>query len=195
MDLSNLFQIDFPDYDIIYEGEVVSIPNKNKPYRDDSEKKSWTIKVRPEIPTNFNGKNYFINGRGREVIYYGWSDYGDLSIQPGKKYRFLLSEGKGEKGGWWWLEGKDKLIPSYLDDIHFNKLLLELFAKTNDLSILENEELYNSGKTKITDQNPYHKWLKIFQTLCVKMAISESELKTIYLRKNEKNKLRAQEKG
>jgi len=78
--------------------------------------------------------------------------------------------------------------------LHFNELLLELFYKTVGLPILEGEELYSSGKTKITNQNTYYEWLKIFQILCIKMAIGESELKTIYLRKNEKNKLRAREK-
>ena len=73
--------------------------------------------------------------------------------------------------------------------------MLELFAQTNDLSILEKEELYRSGKTKITNQKAYQEWLKTFQVLGAKLAISEPELKTIYLRKNEKDKLRAEGKG
>jgi len=73
--------------------------------------------------------------------------------------------------------------------------LLELFAKTNDLSILKNEELYNLGKTKISDQkNTYYEWLKVFCVLCEKLPINEKELLNIYLAKNKINQQRAREK-
>ena len=92
------------------------------------------------------------------------------------------------------IELADLSLPIEKQALHFNELLLELFYKTVDLSILEEEDLYNSGKTKITNQNTYYEWLKIFQTLCAKLSISEPELKVIYLRKNEKNQGRAAEK-
>lgn len=92
------------------------------------------------------------------------------------------------------IELVDFSFPIEKQSLHFNELLLELFHKTNNLSILEEEELYYSGKTKITNQNTYYEWLKLFQTLCAKLSISELELKTIFLRKNEKNRGRATEK-
>lgn len=76
----------------------------------------------------------------------------------------------------------------------FNKLLLELFYKTNNLFILKNEELYNLGKTKISDQNTYYEWLKVFCALCKKLSVNEKELLDIYLTKNKINQQRAREK-
>ena len=92
------------------------------------------------------------------------------------------------------VELTDFSFPAEKQELHFNKLLLKLFAQTNDLSILEKEELYKLGKTKITNQKSYQEWLKTFQILGAKLAISEQELLTIYLRKNEKNQVRATEK-
>ena len=88
----------------------------------------------------------------------------------------------------------DFSFPTGQQELHFNKLLLDFFVKTNDLSVLEKEELYNSEKIKITNQKTYQEWLETFQVLCAKLAINEPELKAIYLRKHEKNKLRAEEK-
>lgn len=88
----------------------------------------------------------------------------------------------------------DFSFPIAKRELHFNKLLLEFFAKTNELSILEEEELYLLGKTKISDQKTYQEWIKMFQILSAKLAINEEELKNIYLQKNEKNKLRAIQK-
>lgn len=91
------------------------------------------------------------------------------------------------------IELADFSFPVEKQVLHFNKLLLEFFTKTNDLFVLKEEELYNSGKTKITDQKTYYEWLKIFQILCAKLLTNGQELLIIYLRKNEKNRTRAKD--
>ena len=89
--------------EIIYEGKVIFI-DKNKPYSQGAIGKgnmAWMIKVEPEIPDQLN-----INNQGRDKIYYAFDDYGELDIQVGKKYKFLIQKSEG----WWQLEGSDKVF-------------------------------------------------------------------------------------
>lgn len=78
----------------------------------------------------------------------------------------------------------------------FNKLLLEFFAKTNDLSIvaakIENQDFYQSKKIDI-EPSSYHHWWSIFSKLCQKLQIDEQELLAIYWRKNKINYQRVEE--
>ena len=92
--------------DIVFEGKVISI--KRKSYRqgdyEDLLRKNrivLEIRVEPKVPYALG-----INSSGRDKIYYAWSDYGDLDIQEGKKYQFLIQK----SNGWWQLEGQNKLI-------------------------------------------------------------------------------------
>ena len=92
--------------DIVFEGKVISVERKS--YRQgDSEdllrknRIALEIKVEPNIPFALG-----INSSGMDKIYYACSDYGELDIQEGRKYKFLIQK----SNGWWQLEGKDKLI-------------------------------------------------------------------------------------
>jgi len=82
-------------------------------------------------------------------------------------------------------------------DLPFNELLLNFFVKTNDLFIVEDEQFYKLGATKLTEKKAiitYHNWLKIFNQICNKLSINEQELLDIYLEKNRINQQRAKEK-
>ncbi len=79
-------------------------------------------------------------------------------------------------------------------DWTFNKLLLDFFAKTNNLFILKKPDLYNLEKVEIANQSSYHEWLKTFQELCGKLPIDEKELLDVYLHKNKINQERAKAK-
>jgi hypothetical protein len=81
--------------DIVFEGEVVAI-NK-KIYRQGNSKDllrknrvALEIRVEPEMPYQPG-----INSSGRDKIYYALSDYGELNIQVGKRYKFLIQMSKG----------------------------------------------------------------------------------------------------
>ena len=72
----------------------------------------------------------------------------------------------------------------------FNELLLDFFAKTNDLYVEKNEQFYNlENKETIKDKtkNTYHEWWWIFEKVCWKLKIGENELLDIYLEKNRTN--------
>jgi len=79
-------------------------------------------------------------------------------------------------------------------DWTFNKLLLDFFAKTNNLFIPEEPELYDLEKAKITNQSTYHNWLKIFNEICNKIPIGKQELLEVYLQKNRINQERSRAK-
>jgi len=90
----------------VFEGKVVSIERKVYPQWDSEDllrknKIALEIRVEPKIPYALG-----INSSGRDIIYYGLSDYGELDIQVEKRYKFLIQKFKG----WWQLEGKDKII-------------------------------------------------------------------------------------
>lgn len=78
----------------------------------------------------------------------------------------------------------------------FNELLLDFFAKTNDLYVEKNEQFYNLKNNKINDKakNNYYDWLSTFNQTCQKLKIDENELMEVYLAKNKINQGRAQEK-
>ncbi|CAG8851355.1 5981_t:CDS:1, partial [Racocetra persica] len=78
----------------------------------------------------------------------------------------------------------------------FNELLLDFFAKTNNLYIEENEQFYNFGDSEIPEnkKNTYYDWLRIFNHISEKLQIDEQKLLDIYLAKNEINLQRAQAK-
>ena len=71
----------------------------------------------------------------------------------------------------------------------FNELLLDFFAKTNDLHVEKNEEFYKLENRKISDRakNTYYEWWKVFENVCEKLNINEPELLDIYLEKNRIN--------
>jgi hypothetical protein len=76
--------------DITYEGEVVAI--RERMYRQGNSRDllrktrvALEIRVEPEIPYQPG-----INSGGRDKIYYALSDYGNLNIREGKRYRFLI---------------------------------------------------------------------------------------------------------
>ena len=78
-------------------------------------------------------------------------------------------------------------------ELSFNELLLEFFARTNDLYIAEKEEVYKLEKAKINEkgQKSYHDWWKKFGYICWKLKLNEKELTEVYLTKNKINQQRA----
>ena len=86
----------------------------------------------------------------------------------------------------------DLLLIDKREDFPFNKLLLDFFAKTNDLYIEEKEEVYKYKNKK--GQKTYHNWWLIFENVCWKLKINENELVEVYLTKNKINQQRAKEK-
>ena len=89
------------------------------------------------------------------------------------------------------------LVEEKVQDLPFNELLLDFFVKTNELFIVEEEQFYKLGATKLTEKNSintYYSWLKIFNQICYKLSINEQELLDIYLEKNRINQQRANEK-
>ena len=76
-----------------------------------------------------------------------------------------------------------------IKDLSFNELLLNFFAKTNDLYIEEDEQFYSLKNGKINEQakNTYYGWLRTFETVCRKLKINELELVDIYSKKYDKN--------
>lgn len=114
------------DDEVVYEGRILSI-DKNKSYPDGTQKTVWLIKVESKIPTGSNGKEYYIEDRNRDKIYYDFDNYGELDIQEGKRYKFLISN----SNSWWQLEGSDKTI--LLSEYYLvteNKLAPEILAKS-----------------------------------------------------------------
>ena len=74
------------------QGKVVTIRKKIYPQWNSGDllrknRVALEIKVEPEIPYQSG-----INSSGRSKIYYGLSDYGELNIQAGKKYKFLIQK-------------------------------------------------------------------------------------------------------
>lgn len=92
------------------------------------------------------------------------------------------------------IEPKNILV-SEKKGYHYNKLLLDLFYKSNNLYIEKNEEFYKLEKREIKDKekNIYYDWLKVFNQICEKLSIDEKELINIYSDKNKTNQIRAKE--
>lgn len=91
---------------------------------------------------------------------------------------------------------RGSLLTDEREDFPFNKLLLDFFAKTNDLYVEEKEEIYKlqSGKISEKGQKTYHDWWLVFENVCWKLRINENELMEVYLAKNKINQQRAMEK-
>ena len=71
----------------------------------------------------------------------------------------------------------------------FNDLLLDFFAKTYHLTLVEREELY-PHQIKLTPPQlkTYQEWWKVFQHCCQKVNIeTEAELLSVYLDKKKTN--------
>ena len=81
----------------------------------------------------------------------------------------------------------------YDKEVSFNKLLLDLFYKTNDLFIIEAK--LGSGGLYVPEEieryrganTSYYHWLSVFNKICEKLQISEKELLDIYEKKNDFN--------
>jgi dimeric dUTPase (all-alpha-NTP-PPase superfamily) len=78
----------------------------------------------------------------------------------------------------------------------FNKLLLDFFAKNNNLYVEKNERFYNLRESEIPEnkKNTYYDWLGIFNQISEKLQIDEQKLLDIYLAKHKINLQRAQAK-
>ena len=82
-------------------------------------------------------------------------------------------------------------IISSFPETEFNDLLLDFFAKTHHLALVEKKGLYpNQIKLTPAQLKTYQEWLTVFQHCCQKIKIeseSETELLKVYLGKKDIN--------